>query len=182
MVGLRRLIAGSAGTLLVGMFAGFVLASAVGVFIQDSGLFGASGESPIARAYMLGLLQRDPNSIVGIRPNQSIAQRAAELQGADTSRTTASIQPLSLTYIGVAAVGSDDAQALSRMLDSTMLTDLDTALQPIVDVRTTKFVGAVESEGRLLSAYVVTGKTTEGIDFVVGFVLRVSNDQVVGVN
>src|SRR5438874_13733782 len=44
----------------------------------------------------------------------------------------------------VAAVGSDDAQALSRMLDSTMLTDLDTALQPIVDVRTTKFVGAVE--------------------------------------
>jgi hypothetical protein len=82
----------------------------------------------------------------------------------------------------VAAVGSDDAQALSRMLDSTMLTDLDTALQPIVDVRTTRFVGAVESEGRLLSAYVVTGKTTEGIDFVVGFVLRVSNDQVVGVN
>ena len=82
----------------------------------------------------------------------------------------------------VAAVGSDDAQALSRMLDSTMRTDLDTALQPIVDVRTTKFVGAVESEGRLLSAYVVTGKTTEGIDFVVGFVLRVSNDQVVGVN
>ena len=82
----------------------------------------------------------------------------------------------------VAAVGSDDAQALSRMLDSTMHTDLDTALQPIVDVRTTRFVGAVESEGRLLSAYVVTGKTTEGIDFVVGFVLRVSNDQVVGVN
>src|SRR5437879_13776650 len=106
MVGLRRLVAGSAGTLLVGMFAGFVIASAVGVFIQDSGMFGASGESPIARAYMLGLLQRDPNSIVGIRPNQSIAQRAAELPGADTSRTTASIQPLSLTYIGAATVGT----------------------------------------------------------------------------
>jgi hypothetical protein len=82
----------------------------------------------------------------------------------------------------VDAVGHDDAQALSRLMDSTMLTDLDQALQPIVDVRSTKFVGAVESEGRLLSAYVVTGKTTEGIDFVVGFVLRVANDQVVGVN
>jgi hypothetical protein len=82
----------------------------------------------------------------------------------------------------VSAVGASDAQALSRLLDSTMLTDLDTALQPIVDVRTTKFVGAVESEGRLLSAYVVTGKTQQGVDFVVGFVLRVSNDQVVGVN
>jgi hypothetical protein len=105
-MGIGRLIAGSAGTLLVGMLTGFVLASAAGVIVQDSGLFGASGESPIARAYMLGLLQRDPNSIVGIRPNQSIAQRAAELQGADTSRTTSSIQPLSLTYIGGATVGS----------------------------------------------------------------------------
>ncbi len=82
----------------------------------------------------------------------------------------------------VAAIGADDAQSLSRLIDSTMLNDLDMALQPITDVRSTKFVGAVESEGRLLSAYVVTGKTTEGIDFVVGFVLRVANDQVVGVN
>src|SRR2546425_9051491 len=88
------------------MLTGFVLASAAGVVVQDSGLFGASGESPIARAYMLGLLQRDPNSIVGIRPNQSIAQRAAELQGADTSRTSTSIQPLSLTYIGGANEGT----------------------------------------------------------------------------
>src|SRR5438309_3669230 len=77
------------------MLAGYVIAAAAGVFIQDSGLFGASGESPVARTYMLALLQRDPNSIVGIRPNQSIAQRAAELQAADSSRTTAQIQPRS---------------------------------------------------------------------------------------
>ncbi len=82
----------------------------------------------------------------------------------------------------VAAIGADDAQSLSRLVDATMLTALDAALQPITDVRKTKFVGAVESEGRLLSAYVITGKTTGGIDFVVGFVLRVANDAVVGVN
>ena len=82
----------------------------------------------------------------------------------------------------VAAIAADDAQSLSRLIDSTMLNDLDMALQPITDVRSTKFIGAVDSEGRLLSAYVVTGKTTDGIDFVVGFVLRVANDQVVGVN
>ena len=80
------------------------------------------------------------------------------------------------------ALASDDAQSLSRLIDSQLLTALDAALQPIVDVRTAKFVGAVESEGRLLSGYVVTGKTTEGVDFVVGFVLQVANDQVVGVN
>ena len=82
----------------------------------------------------------------------------------------------------VQAIQSDDPRSLAKLLSSDMLTDLDSALQPIVDVRTTKFVGAVESEGRLLSAYVATGKTTDGSDFVVGFVLRVANDQVVGVN
>jgi len=87
------------------MLAGYVIAAAAGVFIQDSGLFGASGELPAARTYILGLLKRDQDSIVGIRPNQSIAQRASELQAADSSRTTAQIQPLSLTYIGGATVG-----------------------------------------------------------------------------
>ena len=87
------------------MLAGYVIAAAAGVFIQDSGLFGASGESPVAWTYMLGRLQRDTDSIVGIRPNQSIAQRASELQAADSSRTTGQIQPLSLTYIGGATVG-----------------------------------------------------------------------------
>jgi hypothetical protein len=82
----------------------------------------------------------------------------------------------------ISAVGADDAPSLSKLMPAAMLTDLDMALQPVVDVRGTKFLGAVESEGRLLSAYVVTGKTAEGIDFVVGFVLRVANDQVVGVN
>lgn len=102
----RKVIMGSLGTILVGMFLGFVLSAFVGVFVQDSGLFGTSGESPVARAYMLGLLQRDPNSIVGIRPNQSVAQRASELQGAQTSRSNSAIQPLSLTYLGGATVGS----------------------------------------------------------------------------
>jgi hypothetical protein len=99
-----RILSGPLGTILVGIFAGFVVASAVGVVVQDSGLFGGSGESPIARTYMLGLLQRDPNSIAAIRPNQSIAQRANELQGA-TSSQSSSMLPLSLTYLGGASVG-----------------------------------------------------------------------------
>lgn len=82
----------------------------------------------------------------------------------------------------VAAIGADDARSLSKLMPAELLSDLDSALEPVIDVRTTKFVGAVESEGRLLSAYVVTGKTETGEDFVVGFVLRVANDQVVGVN
>jgi hypothetical protein len=97
----------------------------------------------------------------------------AELQKLDEPRVAHDV---------VAAIAADDAQALSRLLSADMLSALDSALQPVTDVRKTEFVGAVESEGRLLSGYAVTGKTSDGIDFVVGFVLRVANDQVVGVN
>ena len=82
----------------------------------------------------------------------------------------------------VAAIAANDPRSLSQLMPADLLTKLDSSLKPIVDVRSAKFVGAVESEGMLLSGYTVTGKTEEGIDFVVGFVLRVANDQVVGVN
>ena len=82
----------------------------------------------------------------------------------------------------VAAIAANDPRSLAQLMPADLLTKLDGSLKPIVDVRSAKFVGAVESEGMLLSGYTVTGKTEEGIDFVVGFVLRVANDQVVGVN
>ena len=101
-----RLVGGSIGTVLVGALFGFVLASAAGLFVQDSGILGANGENPVARTYMVGILQRDPNSLANIRPNQGIARRATELQGADTTRQSSSIQPLSLTYLGGQSLGS----------------------------------------------------------------------------
>jgi hypothetical protein len=82
----------------------------------------------------------------------------------------------------VAAIAADDPRTLAKLLTADQLNDLNMAMRPIVDVRKTKFVGAAESEGRLLAAYIVTGKNDSGTDFIVGFVLRVSNDQVVGVN
>src|SRR2546422_9874561 len=99
-----RALTGSAGVVLVGTLIGFFLASAVGIAVQDSGVFGGSGESPVARAYMLGLLQRDPSSMSSVRPQQGIAQRASELQGAASSQASRSMQPLSLTYIGLATL------------------------------------------------------------------------------
>jgi hypothetical protein len=100
-----RFRAASLATVVVGALLGFLIASAVGLVAQDNGLFGGNGESPVARAYMLGLLQRNPSAISSIRPQQGIARRAAELQGAATSRSASSIQPLSLTYLGGASLG-----------------------------------------------------------------------------
>jgi hypothetical protein len=97
-------LAGSVGTVLVGILFGFVAASAVGTFAENEGFF-TSGESPVAHAYMLGLLQQDPGAVTDIRPAQGIAQRAMEFQGAEQRRSTA-IQPLSLTYLGGGSMGS----------------------------------------------------------------------------
>lgn len=112
-------MAGSVGTVLVGALIGFFIASAIGLIVQDNGLFGGNGESPVARAYMLGLLQRDPSSMTSIRPQQGIAQRAAELQGAASSRSGQSIQPLSLTYLGGMSMGQVSVHIYAVGLRST---------------------------------------------------------------
>jgi len=81
-----------------------------------------------------------------------------------------------------AAVLNDDARTLSTQLSSDLLKQLGEALTPIADVRKVQFVGAVEDQGRVLSAYVAQGKSTQGQELIVGFVLQVRADQVVGVN
>ena len=89
--------------LLVGALAGYVMAAVIGIVLQDNGLFG-SGESSAARAYMLGLLQRDPDSIAALRPHGDVVQRAIEFQSAEQSRQ-ATMRPLSLTYLGGGTLG-----------------------------------------------------------------------------
>lgn len=80
------------------------------------------------------------------------------------------------------AMASDDARALANQLDMEVLQQLQTAIEPLADIRSMKFVGAVEKNGRTLAAYVAGGRTSDGTDVLVGLVLRVTGDQIVGVN
>jgi hypothetical protein len=80
------------------------------------------------------------------------------------------------------AIQADDAKGLANQLDMEVLQQLQTAIEPLADIRSMKFVGAVEKSGRVLAAYVVGGKTSDGTDVLVGFVLNVTGDQIVGVN
>jgi hypothetical protein len=80
------------------------------------------------------------------------------------------------------ALAADDARGLANLLEMTILQQLQTAIEPLADIRSMKFVGAVEKNGRVLAAYVAGGRTVDGTDVLVGFVLRVTGDQIVGVN
>jgi hypothetical protein len=80
------------------------------------------------------------------------------------------------------ALENDDARALSNLLDTTVLQQLQTAIEPLTSIRSMKFVGAVEKNGRVLAAYVAGGRTSDATDIVRGFVLSVTGDQIVGVN
>lgn len=80
------------------------------------------------------------------------------------------------------AILSDDAKGLANQLDMEVLKQLQTAIEPLADIRSMKFVGAVEKSGRVLAAYVLGGRTSDGTDVLVGFVLNVTGDQIVGVN
>jgi hypothetical protein len=80
------------------------------------------------------------------------------------------------------AMANDDARGLANQLDMEVLQQLQTAIEPLADIRSMKFVGAVEKNGRTLAAYVAGGRTSDGTDVLVGLVLRVTGDQIVGVN
>ena len=80
------------------------------------------------------------------------------------------------------ALASDDAKGLSNQLDMEVLQQLQTAIEPLTDIRSMKFVGAVEKNGRVLAGYVAGGRISDGTEIVRGFVLSVVSDQIVGVN
>jgi hypothetical protein len=78
----------------------------------------------------------------------------------------------------------DDARALADYLDPELMQPLAGALQPLEEIFTAHFVGAVEKDGTTLAGYVLTGRVggigTEG--FTVGIVFSVLDGQIVGVN
>lgn len=105
-------------------------------------------------------------------------------KGADTN-PYASLPPAAepaVTAEVARAVSNNDARSLANDMDLEVLQQLKTAIEPLVDIRSIKFLGAVEKNGRVLAAYVAGGRTSDGTDILRGFVLRVAGDQIVGVN
>ena len=91
------------GTLLAGALGGFIVASLVGQFLTGAPILGGTGEPPEARAYVVGLLQKDVSSLLALRPRRDVVSRAQQIQGAEG--TQSSLTPVSLTYLGGGTYG-----------------------------------------------------------------------------
>lgn len=89
-------------TVLAGALFGYVFAAFAGTFMAEAPLLGAH-ESPEAHAYMVGVMQNDPESLLNLQPSRDIASRAQSVQTSQDVKTQ--WQPTTLTYLGGASLG-----------------------------------------------------------------------------
>ncbi len=90
--------------LLLGVVLGYLVSSLGATLVTDSSAFGAPSESPEAHAYMLGLLQDDPDTLAALRLQRGdVASRALATQTAEGRR--GATKPLTLTYLGGGSQG-----------------------------------------------------------------------------
>ena len=99
-----RWIGPSLSTLVVGALIGYVLSAFLGPVIGRMPLISGSGESAEARAYIMGMVQRDADALAGLRPRRDVVSRAIELQRA-SQQGQATVEPTSLTYMGGGTAG-----------------------------------------------------------------------------
>ncbi|MDE3113733.1 MAG: hypothetical protein KGN00_09605 [Chloroflexota bacterium] len=94
----------------------------------------------------------------------------------------ASVEEPSASAAVASMIAHDDAQGLSRALDSQLLQKLAQAIQPLVSIDTVEFTGATETQGDILAGYVAGGTDQTGNGVIIGVVFRVRDGKVVGVN
>lgn len=89
--------------LLAGIVLGAVVGALGGPLIGGSPFLAGGREDPEARAFVLGLLHRDPEAQFLLRPQVDVASRALQLKNSELSQPTWS--PESMTYLGGGGVG-----------------------------------------------------------------------------
>ncbi|HEY6058134.1 MAG TPA: hypothetical protein VIV06_08880 [Candidatus Limnocylindrales bacterium] len=80
------------------------------------------------------------------------------------------------------AIKQNDPHVLAGLVDGQVLTDLGTALDPLVEVPEVEFLGAVGRSGDDFAAYLLHGQDVQGQKAVIGIVLHVRDGKVVAVN
>ena len=80
------------------------------------------------------------------------------------------------------ALKANDAEGVANHVLPAIATSLSDALTPIVEVTEVTYLGTVERDGRDLAGYIVVGRDDQSQKRIVGFVVDVMNDAIVGIN
>lgn len=75
-----------------------------------------------------------------------------------------------------------DARHLATMITADDLPKLQTAIDPLVDIKAIDFVSASRLGDQELAAYIAVGTSSQGQKVARGFFLRVQNGAIVGIN
>lgn len=98
-----RALRSGAATIAVGALLGYIGAALVAPAIGDNPMFGGSGESPIARRYMLALIGGDTAAVHQLRQPTSVAARASDYKSAIGNPESGHTE--ALTYLGSGVQG-----------------------------------------------------------------------------
>jgi hypothetical protein len=94
LTGVRGLVV----TALAGALLGYVISAFAGPVVAENPLFGGATESPQARAFMVGLMQSEPEALLALTPSRDVVSRAMQYKQMEELR--GQLQPVSLTYLG----------------------------------------------------------------------------------
>lgn len=105
---MAKLLRWSISTTLVGALFGFVVTSLAGPVLDESGWFGTAGESTQSRAYMVGMLENEPETLVSLTPKNDVVSRAAMYKQSEAA--LGQWKPVTLTFLGGKSSGSFNVQ------------------------------------------------------------------------
>lgn len=92
-----------ASTVIVGALIGYICAALAAPLVSDNPIFGGTGESPVARRYMVALIEADTRTVHELRNPTSVAARANDYKQALGNPGTGRTE--SLTYVGGGSQG-----------------------------------------------------------------------------
>lgn len=104
-----RALRSGAVTIAVGALAGYICAALAAPLVADNPMLGGSAESPVARRYMLALIEGNTAEVHRLRLPTSVAERANDFKQAIGNPGSGTTE--ALTYTGGAVHNSLSVQS-----------------------------------------------------------------------
>jgi hypothetical protein len=108
--------------LIAGLVAGYVVATLISFVMGSLPVLGGSDESPTARAFMVGIIEEDPEALFDLQPKRGVFERAMDLKGGGGAITD--FKPIALRFLGSDSAGQAQVQMYAVQFHSESAGDV----------------------------------------------------------